>query len=191
MKFRRCNKFSRPENEFEAFFWAYEAMHEALQVIGNVEEVGAHNYERARHALDTSGALHQYYEDMVADKLFAMPKPDWKGSAPDDSLGVRPDAALERAFDLLAYSLEHDIRIMLSSNRGAEASHPAFKAIVAMGEVAVPWVLKHWLEIPEGASWCAVLQEITGENPVPEAHYGRYDAIREAWLKWGRDKKII
>ena len=62
--------------------------------------------------------------------------------------------------------------------------HDAYREIVAMGEVAVPWILR---ELERGdAPWFLALAEITGEDPAAEATPGKVDEIQAAWLDWGR-----
>lgn len=58
-----------------------------------------------------------------------------------------------------------------------------------MGNPIIPLVLK---EYQNGGSfeWCAVLEEITGENPVPN-HHMSYDLIRDDWLSWGEKEGYI
>ena len=63
---------------------------------------------------------------------------------------------------------------------------PSFKAIVGMGQTAVP-VLLSLLE-RDPYHWYIPLHAITGENPVPQDAAGDFDRITQAWLDWGRSK---
>lgn len=64
--------------------------------------------------------------------------------------------------------------------------HPAYREIVAMGETAVPWILR---EMEHGtARWFYALEDITGEDPVTDAESGNFAQVREAWLAWGRER---
>jgi len=67
--------------------------------------------------------------------------------------------------------------------------HPAFEAIVKMGEAAIPLVLRELQERPE--HWFWVLAEITKENAATDATRGNVESIRDAWLEWGRAKGYI
>ena len=60
--------------------------------------------------------------------------------------------------------------------------HPAYREIVAMGLVAVPWILRN-LEANFGFWWYA-LEEITGEDPVGRRVGIGHDELREGWLHW-------
>jgi hypothetical protein len=70
------------------------------------------------------------------------------------------------------------------SSTSAMTRHPAFLEIVAMGDAAVPLLLRE-LDTNEG-HWHRVLKRITGADPVSDADRGDIAAAREAWLKWGR-----
>ncbi len=64
--------------------------------------------------------------------------------------------------------------------------HPSYLEIVAMGEKAVPLLLRELEKAPN--YWFPALTAITGENPIPEEARGRLIEMTEAWLEWGRDK---
>ena len=67
---------------------------------------------------------------------------------------------------------------------------PAYRQIVAMGEVVVPLILKE-IRAGRGMFLHPALREITSENPMDESMRGQRDLIDEAWLKWGREHKYI
>ena len=62
--------------------------------------------------------------------------------------------------------------------------HPAYRAIVQLGEDVVPVLLQALRRHPE--SWFLALREITGIDPVKPEHRGNMRAIADAWLDWGR-----
>jgi hypothetical protein len=64
--------------------------------------------------------------------------------------------------------------------------HPAWKEIIRMGEVVVPLMLRDIEEKPR--LWVWALQDITGENPVPDEDAGYIPEMGEAWLRWGKEK---
>lgn len=64
-------------------------------------------------------------------------------------------------------------------------SHPAYRRVIAMGERAVPLILRD-LEL-NGGRWSHALREITKMNPATEGMRGKVQKIRDAWLKWGRE----
>jgi hypothetical protein len=62
--------------------------------------------------------------------------------------------------------------------------HPAYQAIIRMGDQAVPMVLNELKREPD--EWFYALAKITGENPIPDAHRGRFGLMVNAWLNWGK-----
>jgi len=74
------------------------------------------------------------------------------------------------------------------SDAGRIINHPAFQAIISLGEPVVPFLLT---DLESGPSlWVWALPEITGENPVPEADGGNIRKMTDAWLKWGLEKGL-
>jgi len=71
------------------------------------------------------------------------------------------------------------------SNMSALRRHPVFNEIVALGEPAVPLILRE-LEREPSVSWFGLLATMTGENPVPAELAGRVAEMAGAWLAWGR-----
>jgi hypothetical protein len=39
--------------------------------------------------------------------------------------------------------------------------------------------------------WFPALTAITGEQPIPEGHFGNVRAMRDAWLEWGRARGYL
>jgi hypothetical protein len=64
-------------------------------------------------------------------------------------------------------------------------AHPMYRALIALGERVVPFMLKE-LEGENPEHWFAALHEITGENPVKPEERGRMKEMAAAWLAWGR-----
>lgn len=62
--------------------------------------------------------------------------------------------------------------------------HPAYQAIIGLGEPAVPLVLKELEQQPD--RWFAALRAITGANPVREEDCGDVTRMAESWIEWGR-----
>ena len=70
------------------------------------------------------------------------------------------------------------------------AAHPSYQSIVAMGESAIPLILRDLETEPN--HWFSALLAIVGEGPeIPAHERGDVRAISEAWLKWGKSKKYI
>ena len=68
---------------------------------------------------------------------------------------------------------------------------PAYQSIMAMGEVAVPLILRQLS--PKVISRTIVflaLRHIIGANPVPDACRGNRRAMADAWLAWARYRYV-
>jgi hypothetical protein len=62
--------------------------------------------------------------------------------------------------------------------------HPAYKAIIELGEPAVPFLLEGLDQEPD--HWFAALRAITGQNPVRPEDRGDLGKMAESWIEWGR-----
>jgi hypothetical protein len=77
-------------------------------------------------------------------------------------------------------------------NRGRSSStvdlvmHSAYQRIIGMGMDAVPFILRELQA--KSDRWYWALRAITEEDPVAEADRGNSEAMRQSWLKWGRDR---
>jgi len=69
-------------------------------------------------------------------------------------------------------------------------SHPAYRAIVQLGNDAVPVLLKE-LTRQQPEPWFLALREITGVDPVTSKERGNMRAIAEAWLRWGHTRGLV
>jgi hypothetical protein len=76
-----------------------------------------------------------------------------------------------------------------SSNPLVLTSHPSYRAIVAHGNEAVPFILARLGRSPGFLAWA--LFEITGENPAKQSEHGDLAGITRAWIEWGRDGGLI
>ena len=70
------------------------------------------------------------------------------------------------------------------SNISQKVTHPSYQAIVALGGVAIPFILRDLETQPN--DWFAALEQITGHDPIPESSYGDMDEMATAWIEWGR-----
>lgn len=122
-------------------------------------------------------------------------------SLPDLSDAVASAYALEKtvmrsAFPILADKYSEEQFQILSSQWKRETGHlsslshrmrhPAFRQIVSMGVIVVPWILSDLKIKPTW--WFAALEEITGANPVPANEMGFLPQMTQAWLEWGREQ---
>ncbi len=97
------------------------------------------------------------------------------------------EAALERRFLDLAEQWHWETDCYSMSRQVLD--HPAYREITAMGEVALPWILRDLEQT--GGHWFEALRTITGENPASEAQRGRIDQVSDAWLEWGRNQDLV
>ncbi len=68
-------------------------------------------------------------------------------------------------------------------------NHAAYREIVALGETAVPLILRRIEAKPTWLVWA--LADITHENPVPVAAAGDMEQTVAAWLAWGRTRGLV
>jgi hypothetical protein len=90
---------------------------------------------------------------------------------------------LEERFNRLADLWQRETGHLSSSRK--MAMHPAYQEIIAMGQPAVPLLLRALVERPD--HWDMALEAITRADPVPREDWGNMDRIDQAWLKWGRE----
>lgn len=76
-----------------------------------------------------------------------------------------------------------------SSSPVSIVEHAAYREIVSWGMRALPLILRD-LEL-NGGYWFQALQELTNINPVHPSDAGRIKKMKEAWLNWGRENKLI
>ena len=74
------------------------------------------------------------------------------------------------------------------SSLTAKVAHPAYLRIIGLGPAVLPLILRR-LEA-EPAYWFTALRSLTGQNPVGADAAGNFNAMREAWLDWGRSRGL-
>jgi hypothetical protein len=105
---------------------------------------------------------------------------------------VSPSESVEERFRRLETQWSAETRVL--SDPGKIMSHPAMRAIIALGGGVVPIILRDLQAKPSPIVWA--LPEITGENPAPatiEGGFRKWDIVAEteAWLQWGRNKGLV
>jgi hypothetical protein len=80
-------------------------------------------------------------------------------------------------------------RLRETGSSTASAINDAYGQIVAMGWAAVPLLLRE-VQL-RGGHWFTALKWITGENLVGPEMAGDIRAIREVWLRWGKEHGYI
>ena len=68
-------------------------------------------------------------------------------------------------------------------------SHEAYLKIIAMGAVAIPFILQDLQEC--GGNWYVALRILSGQDPVPLKSKGDVPLMKESWFRWGRDNGYI
>ena len=81
------------------------------------------------------------------------------------------------------------VETRVSSSVADIVMNPAYQRIIAMGEKAVPLILRE-LE-RELDHWFWALEVLTDENPVSGEHEGNMVEMRERWMEWGRRNDLI
>lgn len=93
----------------------------------------------------------------------------------------------EEKFERLANKWRKETSFQSSIH--AIALHPAYQEIIGMGCDAVPLMLQALEHGPE--HWFWALRSITGVSPIKEADRGNMEAMAQAWVCWGKDKRYL
>ncbi len=101
-----------------------------------------------------------------------------------EPLPATPVENIEQRFRRLKEQWYADTKVL--SDPGKIMGHPAMRAIISMGKVVVPLILRDLLDDPSLLVWA--LPKIVGANPPFE---GNNDKMAEAWLQWGREKGLV
>ncbi len=103
---------------------------------------------------------------------------------PSPTFWLRPRCAFEE----LAARWRQETQLTSSIQEMVE--HKAYKEIIQMGWLAVPFLLEEMAK-PDPDHWGPALTKITGEQPVPDEAVGRVGQIAHAWLEWAREKGYL
>ena len=93
------------------------------------------------------------------------------------------DSDVEEVFHKLVAEWETSVAPLSSTT--ARVKHPAYQRIIALGQAAVPLLLRELEERPN--HWFAALRTLTGADPVAPADRGKIRPMTEAWLTWGKE----
>jgi len=86
----------------------------------------------------------------------------------------------------------HEQRVETNSSISEIIACPAYLRIIAMGKGALPLIIEQLKnEGDDPDHWCAALEAITGENPVPEDAHGDTVRIAQAWIEWSKTSWIF
>jgi len=103
------------------------------------------------------------------------------------SVNGESSAALEETFRALAD--EWRVETEMHSSISKKLRHPAYQKIIALGEPAIPLILRELRDRP--GFWFEALKAITRQSPVPHDERTDLRRVREHWLNWGREKRYI
>lgn len=105
-----------------------------------------------------------------------------------DSLALTyRDAVLSATFRDLAEQWRTATRF--ESSLSEITRHPAYQAVIAIGDEVVPLLLAELRRRPE--PWFTALKAITGVDPVKPEQRGDMRAMTDTWLRWGREHRLI
>lgn len=89
---------------------------------------------------------------------------------------------IEQQFEHLSSALTEEF-IMVSSPSQI-ALHPFYKQIIAIGEKAIPLLIKKLDDTP--TMWFWALEEISGVNPISVSDKGNIPLMVSSWKKWAK-----
>jgi hypothetical protein len=91
-----------------------------------------------------------------------------------------PDGLFD-LFDRLANKWDRETENMSSPVQMAE--HIAYQQIIAIGEDAIPLILRRMRDY--GGHWFWALAFLTNSDPIPPESRGKIAEMSAAWLRWG------
>ena len=123
-----------------------------------------------QRATDSGQSLDAYVRQLV-ERAIAAPGQTAAG------------ASVEERFQQLAAEWRQAVALLSSVTRIVQ--HPAYQAIIALGEPAILLILRDLEREPD--HWFVALRAITGANPVAPEDAGRMDRMAAAWVRWGKE----
>jgi hypothetical protein len=97
------------------------------------------------------------------------------------------DSRTPRKFHELAAQWSRETAHLSSTT--ARLAHPAYQSIIALGQDALPLLIEQ-MKAGRG-HWDAALRTITGENPVPVEHAGKFRLIATDWVHWAEKRGLL
>lgn len=136
----------------------------------------------------TLAPFHRMYGDvpgarLLADALFATPERQAEASPLENAEAVAPQVISmpDRVrFEETVKRWRNDIQF--DSFPADMKEHESFGEIVSQGYGVVPLIAAHLRRQP--SFLFLALEEIFGEDPVPEDAYGKLNTVAAAWLEW-------
>lgn len=99
------------------------------------------------------------------------------------------ETVLAEEFRMLAEQWRNETRFESSLTEITE--HPAYQAIIELGDEVVHILLDELRRRREPELWFAALREITGVDPIRPDHWGNVRAMADDWLRWGGERDFI
>ena len=106
-----------------------------------------------------------------------------------DRVTARVDRRAESRRRFETYAEEWMTRTAHLSVLSKRVMHPSYQRIIGLGSAALPLILNQLLSQPD--HWFWALRSISGEDPVRPEDVGKFDAMRDAWVEWGRNRGLI
>ncbi len=118
----------------------------------------------------------RYIEQVLSDWLRAVEK----------SLG-RDNTRIRKKFADLSNRWHEETDYLSSPSRITD--NDTYLKIISMGEPVIPLILQDLQE--RGGNWYRALRILSSVDPVSPEVRGEAPRMKEAWLRWGRDKGYI
>ena len=155
-------------------------LNDIAEGMGDVEEKELRLDERGRHRLR---------ERLVA--LTESPVMEIHAKArsmqPDQQNTHCSRKELRRRFE--EYADDWKTRTAHLSVLSQRVMHPSYQRIIGLGQDALPLLLERLSTHPD--HWFWALRSIAGEDPVNREDVGKFAAMRDAWIRWGRSRGLI
>lgn len=103
------------------------------------------------------------------------------------ALKTAEKTSLDREFATLVHHWKEACGFLSSTS--AMVAHPAYQAIIELGQPVVPLLLRELEQEP--VHWFEALKAITGEDPVAPKDWGNIAAMTSAWLAWGHSRNLL
>jgi hypothetical protein len=97
-----------------------------------------------------------------------------------------PSEIIEQRFRRLVAQWQEAMKY--SSSLHDRVEHPAYRAIIQMGQPVVRLLIEELRLRPD--YWFDALTAITGDDPIPTEDYGRLGRMAAAWIRWAKSKGI-
>ena len=85
-------------------------------------------------------------------------------------------------FEMLSKALREEAKLYSSISK--IVSHPYYRSIISLGKKVLPYLFEQMIHSPYW--WFHALEEITGEDPILESHYGKLQEMTHDWLQWAK-----